>query len=307
MVTSDMRLSVFLGIQSKTTLAEKVVAAVGGMFGIFLIFYLSEQVTDYHGALAILPSMGAAAVLLFAVPHGPLSQPWALFAGNMLGALTGVTAVLLIDNVLLAAAVAVGIAILLMHFCRCLHPPGGATALAAVIGGDSIHALGYWYVLTPTLLNCVVIMLTAMLFNNGFPWRRYPLSLMHYEKTTFNSPDTRRIHDHHIREAMAAMDMVVDVSSAQLKQIIDKADELMRQEKLAQFDLEEGAFYTNGQPGLRWSVRQVVDTRPDLYPANYQIIYRTVAGVNRGHSGSCSLEDFAAWAKEKMRPVNKVS
>ena len=34
----------------------------------------------------------------------------------------------------IAAAASVGLAIGVMYYARCLHPPGGATALSAVIG-----------------------------------------------------------------------------------------------------------------------------------------------------------------------------
>ncbi|HEY9035336.1 MAG TPA: HPP family protein [Pseudomonadales bacterium] len=296
-----------IGWQPRATTVEKLVSSLGAGLGILLIFYISYRITDYQGALAILPSMGAAAVLLFAVPHGPLSQPWALFAGNLLGAASGVTAALLISNPFIASAMAVGLSVLMMHLARCLHPPGGATALAAVVGGEAIQQLGYWYVLVPTLLNCLVIFAVAMLFNNCFAWRRYPLALMHYERAgAVNNPDTRRIREHHISRAISEMDLVLDADVAQLKRVIDKADELMRKEKVADFDLEAGAFYTNGQAGMRWSVRQVIDTHPHDDPARYSIIYRTVAGINKGHTGSASLEDFAAWAKEKMQPTRKV-
>ncbi len=61
-----------------------------------------------------------------------------------------------------------------MYYLRCTHPPGGATALFAVIGGESIHDLGYQYVLTPVLLNAVVLVLIAFLFNYAFPSRKNP-------------------------------------------------------------------------------------------------------------------------------------
>ena len=303
-----MDIARLVGWQPRSTRTEKAVASLGAGLSILLIFYISYWLTDYQGALAILPSMGAAAVLLFAVPHGPLSQPWALFAGNLLGAAVGVSAALLIDDVFIACAVAVGGAVLAMHLLHCLHPPAGATALAAVVGGDAVQQLGYWYMLTPTLLNCLVIFAVAILFNNCFAWRRYPLALMHYELVeSGNSPDTRRISHHHIERAIEAMELVLDADAEQIKRVVDKADELMRLEKVAGFELEPGAFYTNGQPGRRWSVRQVVDTRPHTDPARYSVIYRTVDGVNKGHTGNASLEDFAAWAQEKLRPVSNVS
>ncbi|MFX8373896.1 HPP family protein, partial [Acinetobacter baumannii] len=80
-------------------------------------------------------SMGASAVLLYAVPHGALSQPWAVLAGHAVSAVAGVAAARNISDPALAAAVAVGTAILAMHYLRAIHPPGGATALTAVVGG----------------------------------------------------------------------------------------------------------------------------------------------------------------------------
>ena len=76
-----------------------------------------------------------------------------------------------------AAALAVALAIGAMHYLNCIHPPGGATALSAVIGGDAIHQLGFQYVLTPVLLNVIIVLIVAILFNYPFHWRRYPLAL----------------------------------------------------------------------------------------------------------------------------------
>ena len=118
--------------------------------------------------------MGASAVLLFAVPHGALSQPWNVFGGHVLSAIIGVSCAMLFSNEIIAASAAVGIAIGVMHYLRCIHPPGGATALAAVIGGEATHALGYQFVITPVLINALVMLAVAVAFNFAFPWRRYP-------------------------------------------------------------------------------------------------------------------------------------
>ena len=64
-----------------------------------------------------------------------------------------------------------------MHYLRCIHPPGGATALSAVLGGPAIEALGLQFILTPVLLNVIVILTVAVLYNYLFYWRRYPAGL----------------------------------------------------------------------------------------------------------------------------------
>ena len=99
-----------------------------------------------------------------------------MFGGHLVSAIMGVTCVKLIPVPMLAAAIAVALAIGAMHYLRCLHPPGGATALGAVLGGDAMHQLGYQFVITPVMLNATTILLVALLFNAPFAWRRYPVA-----------------------------------------------------------------------------------------------------------------------------------
>ena len=56
-----------------------------------------------------------------------------------------------------------------------LHPPGGATALIAVTGGEGIRQLGYWYALVPCLAGACLMLLIALMVNNIPRSRRYPL------------------------------------------------------------------------------------------------------------------------------------
>jgi CBS-domain-containing membrane protein len=74
----------------------------------------------------------------------------------------------------LAPALALGLAIAAMHATRTLHPPGGATALVAVIGSQQIHAMGYWFVLFPGAIAPLILLLVALIFNNLVPSRAYP-------------------------------------------------------------------------------------------------------------------------------------
>lgn len=153
---------------------EKWVSATGGLVALIAVLGTSEAQLGLNGAAALVASMGASAVLLFAVPHGPLSQPWSVLGGHVVSALVGVACAQVLAEPMLAAALAVGLAIGAMHYLRCIHPPGGATALTAVVGGDAVHQLGFQFVLTPVMLNAVTILLVALLFNAPFAWRRYP-------------------------------------------------------------------------------------------------------------------------------------
>lgn len=153
---------------------DKWVSLSGGLAGMLGVMLISEAQLGLSASAGLVASMGASAVLLFAVPHGPLSQPWPLFGGHLVSALVGVACAKTISHPVLAAAAAVSLAIGAMAYTRSIHPPGGATALSAVTGGEAVHALGYQYVLTPVMLNAITILVAAILFNYLFPWRRYP-------------------------------------------------------------------------------------------------------------------------------------
>ena len=125
----------FIGVQLDTTNhVEKLISAAGGFIGILLILQVTHFFIPGVAAALIVASMGASAVLLFAVPHGPLSQPWPLIAGHVISASIGVTVRLYVPDMFLAGALAVGLSIGVMYYLRCIHPPGGASALAAVVG-----------------------------------------------------------------------------------------------------------------------------------------------------------------------------
>ena len=120
--------------------------------------------------------MGASAVLLFAAPNVPFAQPWNIIGGHVISAVIGVMCYDFIPDITIAASASVGFATGAMYFARCIHPPGGATALAAVIGSEKLHDLGYSFVFEPILLNTVTIFLVAIIFNSFFKWRKYPAS-----------------------------------------------------------------------------------------------------------------------------------
>ena len=116
------------------SVTEKIISAAAAFLGIFLTALLSSGLGDKATPLMI-TSLGASSVLLFAAPHSPMAQPWPFVGGQLISALVGVTCFKFIPGVFVSAALAVALAIFAMHLLNCLHPPGGATALAMVMGG----------------------------------------------------------------------------------------------------------------------------------------------------------------------------
>jgi len=149
---------------------------LGSFLGILSIYVIGHiQGLQLESTLFLVGSFGASAVLLYAIPTSPFAQPRNLVLGHAVSAIAGVScALLLSDYIAIAAAAAVATAIMLMHLVRSLHPPGGATALIAVIGGSDIHQLGYAYVVTPVVSGAILLLVVAVLVNNMSPHRRYP-------------------------------------------------------------------------------------------------------------------------------------
>lgn len=203
--------------------AEKLISTVGGFVGILLILLVSSQVLDIHGVALVVASMGASAVLLFATPHSPLSQPWPLLGGHLVSAVIGVTCAKFLANPFYAGALAVALSIGAMHYLRCLHPPGGATALVAVLGGEPVRALGYGFLLTPVLANVLIILIVAVAANYPFRWRRYPewISVPNEIPAVVASANTEKCMIAHsdLVYALSEMDSFIDVSEEDLLQI----------------------------------------------------------------------------------------
>ena len=148
---------------------------IGSFLGIATVALLHYKLLNQDGLLLIIGSFGASAVLIYGALRSPLAQPRNLLGGHIFSAFIGVTAFhWLGGEPWLAAAVAVSTSIAVMHLTRTLHPPGGATALIAVIGGPSIYKLGYLYVLVPTALGAAVMLVIALIINNIPKGRRYP-------------------------------------------------------------------------------------------------------------------------------------
>ncbi|MEO6920915.1 MAG: HPP family protein [Collimonas sp.] len=155
---------------------ERLRACCGALLGILLTGLVSHWVLGPGAPLPLLIApMGASAVLLFGVPASPLAQPWSIIGGNLVAAVIGVACGRWIHDPVFAPAIAVSGAIGAMFALRCLHPPSGAVALTAVLGGPAITGLGFHFVLTPVLLNSFLLLLVALLFNNATK-RRYPHS-----------------------------------------------------------------------------------------------------------------------------------
>ncbi|HHK74398.1 MAG TPA: HPP family protein, partial [Rhizobiales bacterium] len=227
--------------QGQISIREKILSAMVAFLGIALVMAVSMIWLAPNELPWIVASMGASAVLLFAVPMGPLSQPWAFAGGHMISGAIGITiAMMLPGQILLAAALAVSLAVFAMYVTHSLHPPGGATALSAVMGGAHIHAMGYSYLLTPVLVNVTVMLIWALFINNLMPNRCYPsgLGAWRKRKNTVIGEDKADINIAIGREdlefALREMDEFLDVSEDDLSKIFAISADHARRKRMGE-------------------------------------------------------------------------
>tara|TARA_R110002072_G_scaffold284006_1_gene447836 strand:- start:49564 stop:50340 length:777 start_codon:yes stop_codon:yes gene_type:complete len=213
-----MRACKWLGIELvEVSWAEKTVSAVGSCLAIFCVFCVTRYSLPAAAAAGVIGSMGATAMLLYAVPHGPLSQPWPLIGGHTISAIIGVCCAHSVDNTAVATALAVGLAIGVMYQCKCIHPPGGATAFTAVMGGSAVHELGFTFVLYPVLLNALVMLVLAIVINYPFRWRRYPAFLVRrFDEAEPESLQVSEDVHKHVLASIRSLESFVDVSEDDL-------------------------------------------------------------------------------------------
>ena len=160
---------------------------IGSFLGILAISYFHQDILDDRDLTLVIGSFGASAVLVYGAVNSPLAQPRNLLGGHILSAIVGVISYkLFFDSIILCSAFAVATSILVMQLTLTLHPPGGATALIAVIGSNQIHELGFLYVLVPVTSGSFILLLIALIVNNIPKHRHYPESFKKFNKRWFS-------------------------------------------------------------------------------------------------------------------------
>jgi CBS domain-containing membrane protein len=205
---------------------ELVLGVAGAFLGVLSAAWFSRWMLHGLNPWFVAP-MGASAVLLFAVPSSPLAQPWSIVGGNLVAASIGVACAQAIADVPLACGAAAGLAIGAMFALRCLHPPSGAVALTAVVGGPAITALGWRFVFWPVAANSLLLLLAALVFNVAAR-RRYPHRPLDHANThqTRDRPPSARlgltVDDLH--GALKARGELLDVSEDDLEELFIEAE-----------------------------------------------------------------------------------
>lgn len=151
------------GDQPHVSWVERIRSVFGAFIGIMLVLTISK----YLGELGnfdewLMASLGASALLVFALPQSPMAQPWAVIAGNTISALVGISVIHLVNEPLLAMPIAASLSILGMFILRCLHPPAAAVALIVVLG----HVMHYRYAFFPVMIDSILLVIAGAAYSN---------------------------------------------------------------------------------------------------------------------------------------------
>lgn len=218
----------FHPILAGANLRDRLLGALGALVAIALTGTVCGFLFGggSHLPLIVAP-MGASAVLLFAVPASPLAQPWSIIGGNTISAIMGVLAVSLINDPVIATGVAVSLAIAAMSFTRCLHPPGGAAALTAVLGGPVVASWGMLFPFVPVALNSVLLVGVGLLFHklsrHNYPHVVAPAANTHLTADP-PSADRTGFTEDDIDAALTALNETFDIDRADLGRVLRQVE-----------------------------------------------------------------------------------
>jgi len=149
-------------------LKDVLIAGLGGFIIISLLYLLHAE---WKVFLCFIVPFGASAVLVFAAPAAPFSQPRNVIGGHLLSALVGVIIMVIFKaDTWWVLAIANAIAIMVMVATKTVHPPAGATVFLPILN----NITSFVWPFLPVLVGAVIIVIIGVLYNNLWAKRRYP-------------------------------------------------------------------------------------------------------------------------------------
>lgn len=286
---------------TKTTRREQLRALVGAAMGLLCTALISQYLGHKLNPWLVAP-VGASAVLVFTTPSSPLAQPWAVVGGNTLSALVGLACAVYVPHVPSAAALAVASAMALMFLCRCLHPPGAAVALLAVL----THESGLSFVAFPVLTNSMLLALLGMLYNS---WTGHP-----YPHHAVRPEQNEVINASHFTQAdldtaLAHYNEVLDVNPDDLIGLLHHAQAAAYQRTLGELRCQDimtrhpiaVQFGTSLQDAWALMRQSHIKALPIVDQAKHVVGIVTVADFLR-HAGVHATDDLATRVQALLRP-----
>ncbi|SDU94402.1 CBS domain-containing membrane protein [Pseudomonas mucidolens] len=214
--------------------AEWSRAAIGMALGTLFSIWVCAQVFGPEVALHLLGPLGASAVLLFAVSSGALAQPWSIVGSYLCASVVALLVARVLGRSLGSACLAAGMALILMCWLRCLHPPSGGLAMTLVLADPASIALG-WLEVGPVMLGAGTLLLTALAYNN-LTRTRYPKGASEPALVLETRPREvdPKITAVDLEQALAQMEQFFDVTPTELEQLIHIAEDHARRRSIGE-------------------------------------------------------------------------
>jgi CBS-domain-containing membrane protein len=143
--------------------------ALAGLGAALAIGFVGALAQATHQPL-LLGSLGASCVFLFRLPEAPFAQPRNVVAGHVLSSLVGLVVLKVFGPHTWALSLALGLAVVVMFVTRTTHAPAGSNPVIVFLTQP-----GWDFLLAPTLLGAVGVVLVAVLFHRVVRPGRYPL------------------------------------------------------------------------------------------------------------------------------------
>ncbi|TCD20742.1 HPP family protein [Pseudomonas sp. IC_126] len=206
--------------------AEWLRAALGIGLALLVTIPACAWVFGTSIALPLAAPAAASAVLVFVASSSPFAQPWSVLAGNLFATAVGVALGISGMPIATAAGLAGALAIFCLFGLRCLHPPGAALALVAVVGSPEIHAYGF-QLLYPVAFNSALLIAVALIYNNlsghAYPKPRPQKGNIHHTQDALPS-ERMSFSEDDVERALADFGEYVDVTRDDLAQLIKQTE-----------------------------------------------------------------------------------
>ncbi|MTI09554.1 HPP family protein [Curvivirga aplysinae] len=152
-------------IPARPSLKVACLSGLGAMLGILGLSFTSKIM---EMPLLMAP-FGASCFLIFALPASPLAQPRNVIFGHFFSTMIGLLMFNIYGDNQIAMGIAVGLAVFIMLITRTGHPPAGADPIVIFLVQPGWH-----FLILPTLIGAIGLVLIALIFNNLRPNIRYP-------------------------------------------------------------------------------------------------------------------------------------
>ncbi|SFR65423.1 CBS domain-containing membrane protein [Marinobacter daqiaonensis] len=223
---------------SSLPLIDRLKIGIAAAISILAVILFSQQFSSTPHWPVLVASMGASAILLFALPNSPLAQPWSFVGGHLLPAAIGVACAQFFPDLAIAAAATVGISLFAMYLFECVHPPGGAAALVPVIAAQD-QPLGFDFVFYPVGLNVLVMLAIAIMLNRYWLGKSYPVPPVREEDPAHrhNDPSPMKrlgIRPEDLHHALSEYTSFLDVNEQDLNQLYGMAQSIAYRRRMGE-------------------------------------------------------------------------